>query len=151
MTKQGFKKILLRVLAVIAIFMILQLIHSFTDPVLNGVFSIKKMGKGGKATITKITLYENGNEVKNVLGDDRSVVDKIENLKLRNHLFDYSKNETQNYIKIEYQTTDKNGEFGFSGTLYIYDNGYYRDVVAEPFPAWKRDAGLYSFVKETLD
>ena len=151
MTKQGFKKITLRVLAVILFIIILQLIRSWSNPLLNAIFTIKEMEKGGTATITKITLYQNGNEAKTVLGDNQTVLERIENLKLRNHLFNYSKERTQNYIAIEYHTTDKNGQSRLSDTFYIFDNGFYCDAIAEPFPVWKRDADLYSVVKEMLE
>ena len=146
-----FKKNSLKLLGVILFVFFICLLHSYFNPLIYGVFSIKQMEKRGTATITKIILCENGNEAKIVLGDNQKVVEQIENLKLRNHFFNYTKGKTSNYIAIEYHTTDNNGQLRLSDTLYIFDNGFYCDVVAEPFPIWERKTDLYSFIKDILD
>ena len=130
----------------------IEIVHSaFSTNVQNAIFSIKKMKKDGEVSITKIVMYQNGKATKTVYGNNPKIVEKIQDLKLKNHFLNYNKESSSNFLAIEYFTANQDGQILFSDTLYVYDNGFYCDIVAEPFPIWERQADLYPLIKELLD
>ncbi len=152
MMTKNIKKRIIGVVFILLLVLMIDILHNvFSKDVLRAVFSVRKMEKGGDAFVSKITFYEQNIETRAIYGDNPAVIEKIQNLKLKNHIFNYQNESSSNYIAVEYYTTDRDGQLIFSDTLYIYDNGFYHDIVAEPFPIWERRVDLYPFIKEILE